>query len=257
MNFFFSFKNSFIKSRITIPRFNNFGKYNNSLKVYEAKIEKNLWKISAVVCNFNDDFYFIDEKLTNNESIFFLAEQNNFDLIKNNGYTKLVNFNDFTRTSPVEYRSNFKIILQDGGFSSYQSDYPYYLIGKKGSILSPISNLLNNNNDKNIILFKNIFEEPYHKNFNLFFVDIIKKIVLKKIEIYTNITNAINVQPEYISSNVYIYTDHYIGIPIFISIKNKHVSLEHTHPPHHYILSHDKFAKISEIKKQVHEIINS
>ena len=148
MNFFFSFKNSFIKSRITIPRFNNFGKYNKSLKVYEAKIEKNLWKIRAVVCNFNDDFYFIDEKLTNNESIFFLAEQNNFDLIKNNGYAKLVNFNDFTRTSPVEYRSNLKIILQDGGFSSYQSDYPYYLIGKKGSILSPISNLLNNNNDK-------------------------------------------------------------------------------------------------------------
>ena len=131
MNFFFSFENSFIKSRITIPRFNNFGKYNKSLKVYEAKIEKNLWKIDTVVCNFDDDFYFIDEKLTNNESIFFLAEQDNLDLIKKNNYTKLVNFNDFTRTSPVEYRSNLKIILKDGGFSSYQSDYPYYLIGKK------------------------------------------------------------------------------------------------------------------------------
>lgn len=257
MNFFFSFKNSFLKSRITIPRFNNFGKYNKTLKVYEAKIEKNLWKISNVVCNFNDDFYFIDEKLTNNESIFFLAEQNNFDLIKNNGYTKLVNFNDFTRTSPVEYRSNLKIILNDGGFSSYQSDYPYYLIGKKGSILSPINSLLNKNNDKNIILFKNIYEEPYHKKFNLFFIDLTKKQILNKIEIFTNNTNEIHVDSKYISSNIYIYTDHYIGIPIFISIKNKHVSLEHTHPPHHYILSDDKLKKISEIKKQVYEIINS
>jgi hypothetical protein len=257
MNFFFSFKNSFLKSRITIPRFNNFGKYNKSLKVYEAKIEENLWKISSVVCNSNDDFYFVDEKLTNNESIFFLAEQNNFDLIKNNGYTKLVNFNNFTRTSPVEYRSNLKIILNDGGFSSYQSDYPYYLIGKKGSILSPISSLLNKNNDKNIILFKNIFEEPHHKKFNLFFIDLTKKQVLNKIEIFTNNTNEIYVDSKYISSNIYIYTDHYIGIPIFISIKNKHISLEHTHPPHHYILSDNKFKKISEIKKQVNEIINS
>ena len=47
-----------------------------------------------------------------------------------------------------------------------------------------------------------------------------------------------------------------IGIPIFCSIKNKHISLEHTHPPHTYIMSEDKFKIVSELKKEFSEIIH-
>lgn len=71
MNFFFSFKNNFIQSRLTIPRFTNFGKRNKFLKVFEATTKNNLWNINVVNCDFNEDFYFINEDYTNNTSIFF------------------------------------------------------------------------------------------------------------------------------------------------------------------------------------------
>ena len=279
MNFFFSYKSIFFQSRLNIPRFNNFGKYNSELKVYEAKIVDNIWDISLVDCNFNEDFFFIDESLTNNESIFFLSRKKDLELIKKNNYSKLVSFNDFTNTTPVLFRSNLKIIMSDqdsefktkkkgfmaggfckklyGGFSSYQSDYPFSMVVKKGNILSPISNLLNKNNDQNIILIRNIFESPIKQKFNLFFVDIVRKKILKRLEIITNFTNEIIVDPHLIESNVYIFTDKYLGIPIYIGIKDKHISLEHTHPPHHYILSGDKFKTINEIKSEVYEIISA
>ncbi len=257
MNFFFSFKNNFIQSRLTIPRFTNFGKRNKFLKVFEATTKNNLWNINVVNCDFNEDFYFINEDYTNNTSIFFLAQENDIELIKKNNYSKLINFNDFTETSPVAYRSNLKIILKNGGFSSYQSEYPFSMIEKRGSILSPINNLLNINNDINIILIKNIFIQPSNVNFNLFFIDLIKKKILKQHNIQTNTTNEIIVEPSYINPNVYIFTDNYVGVPIFIGIKNNHISLEHTHPLHHYILSDDRFKKITEIKKKIYDIINS
>ena len=43
---------------------------------------------------------------------------------------------------------------------------------------------------------------------------------------------------------------------MYVSVKNKHVSFEHTHPPHEYILSNNKFKKISDLKKEINEIIN-
>jgi hypothetical protein len=278
MNFFFSYRSNFLKSRLNIPRFNNFGKYNAELKVFEAKINNNSWDISLVNCNFNKDFFFIDESLTNNEAIFFLAIEKDLELIKKNNHYKLLSFNDFTNTSPVLFRSNLKIIMSDlesdlkekkkfetgdickksnGGFSSYQSDYPFSMIVKKGSILSPIINLLSKNNDKNIILIRNIYEKPIKQKFNLFFVDLIQKKVLKKEEIFTNFTNEIIVDAHLIEPNIYIFTDKYLGIPIYLAIKDKHLSFEHTHPPHHYILSGDKFKTITEIKSEVHEIISA
>jgi hypothetical protein len=116
MNFFFSYRSNFLKSRLNIPRFNNFGKYNAELKVFEAKINNNSWDISLVNCNFDKDFFFIDESLTNNESIFFLSREKDLELIKKNNYSKLLSFNDFTNTSPVLFRSNLKIIISDSDF---------------------------------------------------------------------------------------------------------------------------------------------
>ena len=47
---------------------------------------------------------------------------------------KLKNFNNFTDTSPA-FRANLKIYLDKGGFSSYQSEYPYNMITKRGSVV--------------------------------------------------------------------------------------------------------------------------
>ena len=43
---------------------------------------------------------------------------------------------------------------------------------------------------------------------------------------------------------------------MFVSIKNKHISFEHTHPPHEYILSQNKFKKITELKEEINAIVN-
>ena len=55
---------------------------------------------------------------------------------------KIKNFNNFTDTFP-SFRSNFKIYLNNGGFSSYQSEYPYSMVNKKGTILSGVSSIAN------------------------------------------------------------------------------------------------------------------
>jgi len=51
-------------------------------------------------------------------------------------------------------------------------------------------------------------------------------------------------------------TNEYLGIPIYLSCRDKHLSFEHTHPPQEYILSNDKFKRVSEFKKEFCEIIS-
>ena len=82
------------------------------------------------------------------------------------------------------------------------------------------------------------------------------KRVLKREVAVTNFLNEIIVEKEFIKPEVFLFTDKYIGIPIYCSIKNKHISLEHTHPPHSYIFSEDRFRVVNELKKEFSEIIN-
>ena len=81
---------------------------------------------------------------------------------------------NFTETFP-EFRANLNIYLKGGGFSSYQSEYPFNMINKNGTILTPISTLLNINADKNYLIFKNIFFKPLQKKFPASFIDIKEK----------------------------------------------------------------------------------
>ena len=41
-----------------------------------------------------------------------------------------------------------------------------------------------------------------------------------------------------------------------VSVKNSFLSFEHTHPPHEYILSENKFVKITNLKKEKNKIIS-
>ena len=254
MNFFYGIKSSFLNSSLSIPKFKNEGIKENNLYVYEAFPNKDKWQINKVNCEENSEFFFLNEQIEN-DKIFFLANDNDINLFIKNKKSHLINFNNFTETIP-EYRSNLKIFMLDGGFSSYQSEYPFGMINKKGNILSPINILLDVNSDHNIVFFKNIYCEPKIERFNLYFIDIKKKEVLGKVDIYSNFLNEIIVKKEYLKKNIYIYSENCLGIPMFVSIKDKHISFEHTHPPHHYILSDDKFKIINSIKNEFKEIIN-
>ena len=44
-------------------------------------------------------------------------------------------------------------------------------------------------------------------------------------------------------------TDKYIGVPMYVSVKNNFLSFEHTHPPHEYIVGEKKFVKVANLKR--------
>lgn len=255
MNFFFGVNSSIINSTLTIPRFQNSSRTKEKYLVYQLQISNNRWKIKNLVdVELNRDFYRIDSSVIDNGKIFCLATKEEILELEKNKYSKLMNLNNYTDTSP-DYRANLQVSILGGGFSSYQSDYPFKMVPIKGSILSPLSSLCNKDADTNSIFLKNIYELPIHDEFGAFFVNIKTKRVLKKIVVVTNFLNEIIVEKEFIKPEVFLFTDKYIGIPIFCSIKDKHISLEHTHPPHEYIMSDDRFRIVNELKKEFREII--
>jgi hypothetical protein len=253
MNFFFGMKHLNFHSEIQIPCFQNRNPKSKKLLLYEAWTENNQWVINRLNdCKLNNDFYIVKNNNINNKKIFFLANEKNIDQFNNK---KLKNFNNFTDTAPA-FRSNFKIFIKDGGFSSYQSEYPFSMVCKEGSIISSVSSIGNIDAEKNYIIIRNILEEPKEEKFNAYLVDIKEKKIKEKIEIKTNFTNFFELNSFLIKPEIFLITDKFLGVPIYMSIKNKHISFEHTHPPHEYILSKNKFEKITQLKKEIHEIIS-
>ena len=126
----------------------------------------------------------------------------------------------------------------------------------KGNILSPTYSLLNKEADKNLILFRNIFHVPNNDETKIFFVDIKLKKILHTTRIKNNFSNEIVIDKNLIDKNIFLFSEQALGIPIYISIKNNHISLEHTHPPHHYILSDNRFDIVSGLKKEIKKVIN-
>ena len=253
MMFFFGIKNFEFSSQLQIPLFQNVGNLSSNISLYKCYAEENKWKILELTNNrLNDDFYIIENDEIDNETIFFLAEKEDFI---DYDYLSLKNFNNFTDTIPA-YRANLQINLLNGGFSSYQSDYPFDMTLKKGSILSSVCSIANADAQKNYIFIKNIYTKPIHESFNAYLVNIEKKIVEEKFEVKTNYTNFFELDKALIRPEIFLVTESYLGIPMYVSTNNGHISFEHTHPPHEFILSENKFKKVSDIKKKINEIIN-
>ena len=156
MNFFFGIKNKILKSKLTIPRFQNKKKSQEKYLLYQAEVKNNFWNIRLLNDENNKDFFFVKSDIDNNK-IFFLATKKEVDLWSNQKFQKLINLNNYTDTSPA-FRANLQIYLPNGGFSSYQSEYPFSMILKTGSILSPISSLANEDAEKNYVFIKNIYQ---------------------------------------------------------------------------------------------------
>lgn len=254
MNFFFGIKNNIISSKISIPKFQNSGKLLNDVSLYQAFIKNNTWNIKKVDCKQNDSFFFIENDIIENDKIFFLGKDHEINSINKNN--ELYKINNFTNTSPTAFRANLQIYSSGGGFSSYQSEYPYEMSTRKGSIMSPVSMLLNNNSDLNYIFFKNIYFKPKQDESFLYFINIKEKKVIDKINIKLNYLNEIKVDKNIITRDIYIFTNECLGIPLYVSIKDSHISFEHTHPPHHYILSDDRYKTIAKIKNEFKEIVD-
>jgi len=253
MNYFFGINNNLLKSEIQIPKFQNKNFKKTSLKLFKSFPSNNKWIIQEVEKKKISDYFYIvkNQDILNNE-IFFLAEENILDEFSTK---RLKNYNSFTDTFPA-FRVNLKIYLINGGFSSFQSEYPNEMIGKKGSILSSVNSIANTDADKNYILIRNIFEEPIEVKFKVFLVNIVTKKIEKYFEVKTNNTNCFELKKEFIKPEIFLVSENYLGIPMYVSIKNNFLSFEHTHPPHEYILSSNKYKKVSNLKKEINEIIS-
>ena len=130
------------------------------------------------------------------------------------------------------------------------------MVTKKGTILSSISSIANSDADKNYVLIKNLFEEPIEENFKVYLVNYKTKSIEEQFEIKTNYTNCIEISNKLIKPEIFLITDKYLGIHMYVSLKNNFLSFEHTHPPHEYILSENKFVKVTNLKKEINEIIS-
>ena len=140
MNFFFGINNSFFKSEIQIPLFQNRNFRKQNLKLFKVYPKNNKWILKEIVNKkINNYFCILKNQDISSNDIFFLTQNEIFDKFDQD---KLKNFDTFTETYP-EFRANLKLYLNNGGFSSYQSEYPYGMITKKGSILSSVSALAN------------------------------------------------------------------------------------------------------------------
>jgi hypothetical protein len=252
MNYFFGIKNNIFKSEIQIPLFKNRVSKPSNLNLFKCYPKNNKWILKNISEKKINNFFFIlnNEDISNNE-VYFLADKN---LDKDFKGDKLENFNSFTNTKP-EFRANLKIYLREGGFSSYQSEYPYSMITKKGNILSSISSLANQDAEKNYIFLRNIYEKPIEDKFKAYLVNYKTKIIEEIFELITNNTNIIEIKKKLIKPEIFLITKDYLGIPMFVSVNDNFLSFEHTHPPHEYILSKDKFDKVSNLKKELNEII--
>ena len=252
MNYFFGINNDIFKSEIQIPLFQNRNFEKSNLKLFKTFPKNNEWVIQEISNKkINDYFYLLKSNDISSNEIFFLADDKVLDEFNKK---KLINFNNFTDTSP-SYRANLKIYLNKGGFSSYQSEYPFSMVGKRGTILSSISSIANSEADKNYVIIRNIFEEPIYDDFIAYLVNYNTKTVEDKFYVKTNYANCIEIKHKYIKPEIFLVTDQYLGIPIIASVKNDFLSLEHTLSPHEYILSENKFSKVSNLKKEINEII--
>ena len=255
MNFFFSIKIPNFQSKLKIPTFQNEGHTRPDYNLYCLNIKNKNWNLELYSNKSINNFYTVDSSDSNNENIFFLGSNKEAQNYINNGLENLIKFNNFTSSSPA-FRANLEISIDEGGFSSYQSEYPFEMANKKGSIQSSLSMLTNIDNAKNILIFKNIYKKPIQVKFKCYFVNLKYKKIIKEFFFVTNYTNFIEIENDLINEDIYFMSEDYLGIPIYLSFKNKHLSLEHTHPPHEYILSNDKFKKVAEYKKEFYEIIS-
>ena len=249
MNYFFSVNNNEYKSELTIPKFKNKSLPSSKLNLYSLIADQSRWILEEVKTDQDKEFFYLNSNLSN-DKIYFISENKDFKFNESN----LEVIDNFTDTEPA-FRSNLLIKNQEGGFSSYQSEYPHEMTLKKGNILSSLETLLNRKSDKNYIIFKNIFFKPVIEKFFGYLIDYKNSKILDKFELKTNLTNFVKINKEYINKNTFFFSYGYLGIPIFLNEIENNISLEHTHPLQLYIKGKEGFTKANELKKNFVEII--
>ena len=254
MNYFFLLTKEGLQSNLSIPKFQNTGLFCEDLKLYGARVEKEKWKFFQPKYVESNYFWKLDSNDQRINDIFFLASEKNFTFQLNSN--KLLDLNTFTNTFP-DYRANLSIKNELGAISSYQSEYPFQMTTKTGSIYSSISTLGNFDAKVNGVFVRNIHHLPKEDNFEGFVYDLITKKVLKSFTLISNKCNFISFEDLQDNGSLVLYCKGYLGVPVYYSeSSNGSLSLEHTHPPHENIQGVDRYKLVTKKKKYLDEKIS-
>ena len=254
MNFFFSTTTKNYKTKLAIPKFQNSGKIDRKIKLYEVKIIKGSWQVSEFIQSVQTDNFWHLEFHKQSDSIFFLAYENTFKEICENN--RLRDIDKFTNTYP-DFRSNLMVENKTGGFSSYQAEYPFRMTQKLGIFYTESGLLTTKNAFKIGIFIRNIYEKPVIEERELFLFNGRDNSIIHKFIVNLNKTNYIDLT-DFKSELKYSFliAREFIGIPIYLlEYYDGSLSFEHTHPPHESILGRNRYKLINQLKEKALEKI--
>ena len=110
MNFFFGVNQGDIQSKISIPKFQNSGKFNKDNLLYSASIVNSKWFVKREKTEETESFFKLKANEIDNHKIFFIAtEQEVSSYFSNNVGDKLEDLNTFSDTAP-SFRCNLKLV---------------------------------------------------------------------------------------------------------------------------------------------------
>mgnify|MGYP001030158183 CR=1 FL=1 len=253
MNYFFHVTNHFLRSRLTIPRFSNSGQWATGMELYCARISDGRWKIAH--CGESDgDYWLVDSDNANNQDVYFIAKP---DEVKAGGYNSetLCDYNKFTDTSPA-YRANLMVIDDElGGFSSYQSEYPFGMTETLKSLHSDCSSLTTDQCIEVGVFVRNINKNPVQEARTLSLIDKHSKEKLIEFPVFTNCTTYVDLTPFRDQlKRCALFVESFIGIPVYvIRYKDGGLSFEHTHPPHAFIGGNSRMKLVAAMRGRVFE----
>lgn len=256
MNFFFHTSNEFLNSKLEIPKFQNSGKIDSKLCLFQADIINEKWHFSQANCSECEYFWTIQCNDQNKNSIYFLATNAQIEIVK--AHNTLINLNKFTDTSP-DFRANLQIINIAGAISSYQSEYPFRMTEQLGNLYSDCGVLTTNNAKKVGVFLRNIHKKPIQQETLLYLYDNKKDILLETFKIYLNRTCYVDLTSFKKSlPTCFIYANNYLGIPVYlIEYSSGGLSFEHTHPPHESIQGKNRYLLVNQLKDRAYEKISS
>lgn len=254
MNFFFLSANEHLKSVLTIPKFRNSGQY-TKLRLHEARIFNDQWSIGEPSNTVeNEHFWTVKSSDVNQNSIFFLGDEPGIEEIEK--ANKLLNIETFTKTDP-EFRANLSVENIKGGFSSYQSEYPFGMATKLGQLLTDCGLLTFATGTRVGVFIRNICVEPLQSERRVFLYDTqVEKVIFDFSVQLNKLTYVDLTEFKDVLSQCFLFSDDFIGIPIYIvEFSDGSISFEHTHPPHSAVLGQDRYKLVSALKREAHEKI--
>lgn len=257
MNYFFFTSSDDYDCRLTIPKFRVDGRTRPDNKLIRARIIGGSWDFETVDADEeNDAFWYLDVASFDADDILFIATPQ--ELRRQRKEKNLINLNDFKDSDPA-FRCNLAVSNGEGGWSSYQSEYPYRMAGRRGTIFSNIATLSNPGEKLDGCFLRNIFHQPIVESYRVAVLDTATDKVVMEASASSNRSSYISfddLPPD--RGNLVLWAENFLGIPIYVSSDDRHnISMEHTHPPHESVHGVDRFALVGRMKAKYDEKLSS